>query len=70
MEFLIPVDQEALFYPNLIGILVVTRKEYDAPSSRKKKNKEYVLEIHSTSEEIASDSPSGGGDDEVDKEEK
>jgi hypothetical protein len=56
--------------PNLIGILVVTRKEYDAPNNSWNKNKEDVQKIHNTSEEIASDSPSGGGDDEVDKEEK
>jgi hypothetical protein len=69
-EFLIPVDQAALSDPNLIGSLVVTREEYDAPSSSRKKKKEDVQEIHSTSKESALDSPSGGGDDEMDKEEK
>jgi hypothetical protein len=56
--------------PNLIGSSVVTRKEYDAPNSSRKKKKEDVQEIHNTSEETASDSPSRGGDSEVDKEEK
>jgi hypothetical protein len=32
-----------------------------------KKKKEYVQDIHNTSEETASDSPSGGGDYEVEK---
>jgi hypothetical protein len=59
-----------MFDPDLIGSLVVTHEEYDAPSSSRKKNKEDVQEIHSTSEETVSDSPSGGGDDKVDKEEK
>jgi hypothetical protein len=49
---------------------VVTHEEYDAPNSSRKKNKEDVQEIHSTSEETTSDSRSGGGDNEVDKEEK
>jgi hypothetical protein len=49
IEFLIPVDQAALSDPNLIGSPVVTRKEYDAPSSSKKKKKEDVKEIHNTS---------------------
>jgi hypothetical protein len=48
---------------------LVTREEYDAPSSSRKKNKEDVQEIHNTSEETASDSPSRGGGEEVDKEE-
>jgi hypothetical protein len=41
-EFLIPVDQAELSDPNLIGSPVVTREEYDAPSSsRRKKRKRY-----------------------------
>jgi hypothetical protein len=68
-EFLVPVDQAELSDSDLIGSPVVTREEYDAPSSNRKKKKEYVQEINSASEETASDSPSGGGDDEVDKEE-
>ena len=69
-KFLIPVNQEALSDPNLIESLVVTREEYDAPSSSRKKKKEDVHEIHNTSEETTSDSPSRGGYDEVEKEEK
>jgi hypothetical protein len=59
-----------LYDPNLIGILVVTRKEYNAPSSSRRNKNEDVQELSSTSEETASDSPGGGGSDEVDKEEK
>jgi hypothetical protein len=66
-KFLIPVDQATLSNPNVIGILVVTHEECDAPSSSRKEKKEDVHEIHSTLEETASDSPRGGGDDEVDK---
>jgi hypothetical protein len=61
-EFLILVDQEELSDLNLIKSLVVTREEYDAPSSTKKKMKEEVQETNNTSEETASDSP-GGKDD-------
>jgi hypothetical protein len=35
-----------------------------------RKQKEYVQEVHNTSEETASDSPSRGGDDELNKEDK
>jgi hypothetical protein len=69
-ELLVPVNHAELSDPDLIGSLVVTREEYDAPNSSRKKKKEDVQEIHNTSEETASDSPSRGGDDEVDKEEK
>jgi hypothetical protein len=69
-EILVLVHHTELSDPNLIGSPVVTREEYDAPSSSRKKKKEYAQEIHNTSEETASDSPSGGGDDEVDKEKK
>jgi hypothetical protein len=65
-EFLVPVDQEELSDPDLIKILVVTREDYDGPSSSRKKKKEEVQEIDSASEETAPDSPRGGGDDEVD----
>jgi hypothetical protein len=69
-EILVPVNHTELSDPDLIGSLVVTREEYDAPNSRGKKKKEDVHEIHKTSEETTSDSPSRGGDNEVDKEEK
>jgi hypothetical protein len=48
---------------------VVTREEYDAPSSSKRKKKEEVQELKSASKDTALDSPGGGGGDEVDKEE-
>jgi hypothetical protein len=68
-EFLVPVKQTKLYDPDLIKILVVTREEYDAPSSSRKKNKEEVQELSSESKENTPDSPEGGGGDEVDKEE-
>jgi hypothetical protein len=49
---------------------VGTHEEYDAPSNSRKKKKQDVQEVHNTSEETASESPSGGGDYEVNKEEK
>jgi hypothetical protein len=60
-EFLIPTDPAELSDPDLIGNPVVTHEEYDSPSNNKKKKKQYVQEIHSTTEETASESPSGGG---------
>jgi hypothetical protein len=51
VEFLVPVEQTELFHPDLIGIPMVTREEYDAPNSSKKKNKEEVQELNSASEE-------------------
>jgi len=69
-DFLIPADPIELFDPDLIGNLVVTHEEYDAPSSIMKKMKQYVQEMKGTLEETASDSPSRGGDNKVSKEEK
>jgi hypothetical protein len=69
-EFLIPVAKVELSDPNLIGSPVVTREEYNAPNSSRRKKKEDVQELSNASEETASDSPGGGGGDEVDKEEK
>jgi hypothetical protein len=66
----VPVNHAELSNPDLIGIPVVIREEYDAPNSRRMKKKEYVQEICSTPEETVSNSPSRGGYDEVDKEEK
>jgi hypothetical protein len=68
-EFLIPVNQEELFDPDLIDNLVVNREEYDAPNSIRRKNKEEVHKLKNASEETSSDSPRGGGGDEVEKEE-
>jgi hypothetical protein len=68
-EFLVPVEQTELSNPDIIGSPVVTREEYDGPSStKKKKKKEEVQEINNASEETASDSPGGGGGDEVNQE--
>jgi hypothetical protein len=41
-EILIPIDQDELSNPDLIGSPVVTREEYDAPSNSRKKKKEDV----------------------------
>jgi hypothetical protein len=48
-EFLVPVEQTELSDPDLIGSLVVTREEYDAPSKSWKKKKEEVQELNITS---------------------
>jgi hypothetical protein len=66
-EILIPLDQEELSDPNLIGSSVVTREEYDAPSSRRRKKKEEIQELNRASGETALDPPGEGGDDEVDE---
>jgi hypothetical protein len=58
-KFLIPVDQAELSDPDLIGSPVVTREEYDAPSSSRRKKKEEVQELNNASEETSSDSPGG-----------
>jgi hypothetical protein len=68
-EFLEPVDQAELSDPNLIGSLVFTCEEYDAPDNSRKKKKEEVHELSSASKETTLDSLEGGGGDEVDKEE-
>jgi hypothetical protein len=67
VELLILVDQAELSDPDLIGSPVVTHEEYGAPNSSRKKRKEDVQEINNASEKIASNSPSRGGVDEVDK---
>jgi hypothetical protein len=68
-EFLVPVDQAELSDVDLIGSPMVTFKEYDAPNSSKRKNKEEVQEMNSASKETTPKSPGGGRDDEVDQEE-
>jgi hypothetical protein len=69
-KFLVPVGDAELSDPDLIGSPVVTRTEWDGPSSaKKKKKKEEVQEINNASEETAPDSPGGGGGDEVNQEE-
>jgi hypothetical protein len=42
VEFLIPFNQAELSEPDLIGSMVVTREEYDATSSNRRKKKEEV----------------------------
>jgi hypothetical protein len=69
-ELLVPIKHIEISNPDLIGSRVVTCEEYDAPNNSRKKKKEYVQEILNTSEDTALDSPSRGGDDEVEKEEK
>ena len=49
---------------------MVTCEEYDAPNSSRKKKKEEVQQLDNVSDKIALDSLSGGGGDEVEKEEK
>jgi hypothetical protein len=69
VEFLIPVNQVELSDPDLIGSPMVTREEYDAPISSRRKKKEEVQELNNAFEDTSSKSPGGRGDDEVDKEE-
>jgi hypothetical protein len=67
-ELLILVNQAELSDPDLIGSHVVTPEECDAPSSSRRKKKEEVQEINSTSEDTGSNSLGGEGGDEVNKE--
>jgi len=69
VEILIPVDQSELSDPDLIENLVVTREEYDAPSSNKRKKKEEIQELDNTSKETITESIGKGGDDEVENKE-
>jgi hypothetical protein len=70
-EILVPVEQIEIFDPDLIESHLVTREEYDGPSSaKKKKKKEEVQEIKNALKETVPDSPRGGGDDEVNQEEE
>jgi hypothetical protein len=64
-EFLVLIDQAELSDPDLIESPVVTREEYDGPSSSRKKKKEEVQEMNNASEETTPNSPGRGGDDEV-----
>jgi hypothetical protein len=41
-ELLVPVDQEKLSDPNLIGSPLVTHEEYDAPNNSRRKKMEEV----------------------------
>jgi hypothetical protein len=47
-EFLVPVEHAELSDPDLIGSPVVTREEYDAPNSSRRKKKEEVHELNNT----------------------
>jgi hypothetical protein len=69
MEFLVPVEQTELSDLDLINSLVVTREEYDGPTSSRRKKKEEVQEMNNASKETTPDSRGGGGDDEVYQEE-
>jgi hypothetical protein len=69
-NLLIPVDPAELFDPELFRSPVVTCEGYDTPRTSRRKKIEEVQKMNITLEETTSESPSGGGDDEVDKEEK
>jgi hypothetical protein len=69
VELLIPVDPVELSDPELIRTLVVTREGYDTPGTNRRKKTSEVQKLKNASKETASESPSEGGDDEVDKEE-
>jgi hypothetical protein len=71
VKFLVPVGDAELSNSDLIKSIVLTRTEYDGPSSKKKKKKkEELWDIDSASEETMLDSPGGGGGDEVNQEEE
>jgi hypothetical protein len=46
---------------------VITHEGHDTPGTSRRKKTEEVQQLNSTSKETASDSPRGGGDEEVDK---
>jgi hypothetical protein len=69
-ELLIPANPTELSDLDLIGNPMVTHGAYDAPSSSRKKKKQDLQKVHNTWEETTFKSPSGGGDDEVNKEGK
>jgi len=70
-KFLVLVEDTELSDPNLIESPVITRTEYDGPSSAKrKKKKEEVQKINNASKETTSNSPRGGGGDKVNQEEE
>jgi hypothetical protein len=50
---LVPVDQAELSDPDLIGSPLVTREEYDAPNSSRRKKKEELQKLNNASEETA-----------------
>jgi hypothetical protein len=74
VEFLVLVEDAELFDPKIIGNPLVTRFEHDGKANtKKKKKKEEVQNIETdeednTLEESRSDSPTGGGRDEVNQE--
>jgi hypothetical protein len=67
---LILVDPLELSDPELIKILVITREGHDTRGTSRRKKTKDVQKLSSALEETALHSPGGGGDDEVDKEEK
>jgi hypothetical protein len=68
IEFLVLAKQKKLSDPDLIESPIVTREEYDGPSSSKKKKKEEVHKMNNASEETMPYSPEGGGGDKVNQE--
>jgi hypothetical protein len=55
-EFLVPVGDEKIFDPDLIGSPLVTTAEWDGPSNAKKrKKKKEFQDINNTSEENVPD---------------
>jgi hypothetical protein len=61
VEFLVSVEQTELFDPDIIGVPLITRMEWDGPSNAKnKKKKEEVQEIKNASKETAYESLGGG----------
>jgi hypothetical protein len=57
-EFLVPVEQTELSNPDLIGSPIVTREEYDGPSSSRKKCRKLAMhqrklhQIHQEEEDM------------------
>jgi hypothetical protein len=69
-KLLIPIDPIELSDLELIRSPMITREGNDTPRTSRRKKTEEVQQLSSASEETASDSYEGGGDDEVDTEDK
>jgi len=69
VDLLIPVDPTELFDPELIESSEATPEEHDTPRTNTRKKIEEVQNLSSASKETTSESPGGGGNDEVNKEE-
>jgi hypothetical protein len=66
-KLLILVDPIELSDPKIIRSPEATREENGTPGTNRRKNIEEVQNMSSASEETTSESPGGGGNDEVDK---